>query len=652
MQWILALDVDKAGHSVCSGDPGSLGNPGVAAGATYPFEGRSCVRPIKANRARLLATWVGLVIAAGAVLPSIALPEVSLPGDMELRNLEHVFNFNPNLHDPGRHEYAGADLEFFTTTVPLRDYSTGRYVDAAGSELPEFDPEGNPTQPLYAEKDFAVVGSYQRGAYIFDITDPENTRFVSRVTCPQEQNDVNLKKFIDSNGKTRVVLAMTQQRGLPCDGGQVLGPGIRVNTAGGPLGTFHGPQWDGTAPIDAQTGEMVYVGSGCTAASYVGKDVRGKIALASSRYGSFADQCPTYLFKQKADAAELAGAIALVHIDDDDIPEPSATAIISGIPVIEIGNLDGTKIQDALCCGGTVTGTLVDMVISPRSKPLHGGYGAGDGGIGVFDISDPYEWTQMYGVRGGFGGVHNFTFHPTKPYGYISNGALPGLINEIPIVDFTDLDRPNLITGLVDTIGGVHDIEFSLDGERAFVASENNYVILDTTDPAHPTQVSITPNGGTYAHTMFPTSDRRLMVSNNESLALGGFFASAALCPGEGLASYGIEGDDERSPRGPLGYFVPDVVGPAVDGRPCTSHVGRFAEDSSVMAVAWYIGGTRVVDWADPADPKEVASAVMDGANTWASKFYKGPYVYAGDIGRGFDVFRWTGSGPAPWLSD
>jgi uncharacterized repeat protein (TIGR01451 family) len=42
----------------------------------------------------------------------------------------------------------------------------------------------------------------------------------------------------------------------------------------------------------------------------------------------------------------------------------------------------------------------------------------------------------------------------------------------------------------------------------------------------------------------------------------------------------------------------------------------------------------------------------MPGTNTWAAKFYKGPYVYAGDLGRGFDVFRWSGDGPAPWVAE
>lgn len=48
----------------------------------------------------------------------------------------------------------------------------------------------------------------------------------------------------------------------------------------------------------------------------------------------------------------------------------------------------------------------------------------------------------------------------------------------------------------------------------------------------------------------------------------------------------------------------------------------------------------------------EVGKAVMDNTEVWSAKFYKGPYVYASDTRRGFDVFKWTGAGPAPWLGD
>lgn len=144
-----------------------------------------------------------LVVANGAgargLVPSLTgeLPSAP-PGEPKLFNLEHAFNFNPEDHDSGWDPWVGTDLEFFTHVAPLRDYTTGRLVDEHGNPLPELDGEGNTTQPVMAERDFAVMGSYQRGGYVFDITDPENAQFVTQVTCRQDRNDVGIKKLTNS----------------------------------------------------------------------------------------------------------------------------------------------------------------------------------------------------------------------------------------------------------------------------------------------------------------------------------------------------------------------------------------------------------------------------------------------------------------------
>ncbi len=577
--------------------------------------------------ALLVATFVAAT-GAGAQVPAS-------PGDPELFNLEHVFNFNPEDHDPGRSPRVGSDLEFFTHTVPLRDYETGALVDEAGNAT---------AAPVMAERDFAVMGSYQRGGYVFDITDPENTQFVAQVTCRQDRNDVGIKKFTDpETGETKVVLALTQQTGDPCGTDDDGGVGVRVNEPDNLADLYSATQWAGTAEVDDQTADLVYAGTGCTPAHYAAVDVQDKIALVDKYTGQGAlDQCPAFTLKQKMASAEQAGAIGLVQVDDDD-DASAGNALDSGIPGLEIRNRDGAPIRDTVLEGTTVN---VSLTAAPTDVPV---LGSGSGGLGVFDITDPFEWSPMYRLRTGAGGVHNFIFHPTKPYGYISNGALPGLVNDIPIVDFSDLDDPAVLTGRVPTEGGVHDIELSPEGDRAYAASENNYRIYDTTDPANPVLLSRTPNVGSYAHGVFPSSDRELMVTNNESLVLGGFLVEGTgVCPGEGLASYDIT--DEETPVGPLGYYTPNVVGPT-DDRPCTSHFGRFAPDTKILSMGWYIAGTRIVDWSDPRNPVEVAGAVLDRTNTWAAKFHKGPYVYAGDLGRGFDVFRWSGEGPAPWLA-
>ncbi|MBA2793111.1 MAG: hypothetical protein H0U32_03825 [Thermoleophilaceae bacterium] len=76
----------------------------------------------------------------------------------------------------------------------------------------------------------------------------------------------------------------------------------------------------------------------------------------------------------------------------------------------------------------------------------------------------------------------------------------------------------------------------------------------------------------------------------------------------------------------------------------CTSHVFYQAPDQNRMTIAWYGRGTRVVDFSDPAKPRQIGSFVPAGGNTWSAKPHRG-FIFTGDIVRGMDVLRYTGEG-------
>jgi len=122
------------------------------------------------------------------------------------------------------------------------------------------------------------------------------------------------------------------------------------------LAAFHkATQWDATAPVTGQTADFVYAGTGCTSANYAGLAVAGKIALVDKFAGQNpADQCPTFLFKQKMDAAEIAGAVGLVQIDNNDAPS-AGNAVESGIPGLEISNTAGVPIRSEVTDGDGVS---------------------------------------------------------------------------------------------------------------------------------------------------------------------------------------------------------------------------------------------------------------------------------------------------------
>ncbi len=624
------------------------------------------------DRRRRTAVLVGaLVVVMGllAIATMAGANHVTTAGDPELFNLEHVYNFNPGDHEDrgGLGSTVGSDVEMFSHSVPLRNYETGQLVDAAGNPV---------TEPVYAERDFAVMGSYDRGGYIFDITDPENPEFVNVAPCRQPRNDVGVRKFFDPvTGQDRVVLALSQQTGTPCPNLDTAGggdpAGVQINSGPNAGDVYDAVQWGDTAPLANQTANFRYAGTGCSDAQYAANNggdplaFQGKIAIVTMRIdrATGVEDCPTFTFFQKVRAAENAGAIGFVQVDEDDIPRTGVTAVTAAIPGVEISNSEGLPIVDQLLDGTTVNATLTPG--TPTVAIF--GNAAGSGGIGVFDITDPYNPGAMYRVMTTADGVHNFIFHPTAPFGYVSPGELPGGIQDMPIIDFTNLDAPTIKEGLdtPQTLGGIHDMELSITGDRIYAASENNYHILDNTDPGNPmvvTNVESTPlnpptvpTSGSYAHGAYPDSAKEIMLGQVESIVAGGFLAPGT-CPGEGLAAYDISGAfvpgaNEVTPVGPIGVYNPPVVGDPAP-RFCTSHFGRFVPDTKIFSLGWYVAGVRIVDFSDPFFPEEIATAVMadnDGtSNTWAAKIFKG-YVYAGDMERGFDVFKWAGEGDPPW---
>lgn len=631
---------------------------------------------VSIDRKRLFTiAGIGALLVTVLTVASAYANHVTTAGEPELFNLEHVYNFNPSVLDGNTDlfpngvtagETVGSDVEFFTHNVPLRDYTTGQLVDELGNPVSE---------PVYGERDFAVMGSYDRGGVIFDITDPENPEFVNVAPCQQPRNDVGVKKFDDPiTGGERVVLALSQQTGTPCPNLDVAGggdpSGVLINTGPNAGDLYAAVQWGDTGAITGQTADLVYAGTGCTPAHYAPYGgptaFAGKIAIVTMRVDRVTgvEDCPTFSFVQKVQAAEQMGAIAFIQVDEDDIPRTGVTAVTATIPAVEINNSDGLPIVDQMLGGTTVNATLTP---GSATVPIFGN-AAGSGGIGVFDITDPYNPGAMYRVMTSADGVHNFAFHPTAPFGYVSPGELPGGIQDMPIFDFTNLDAPTVTEGLdaPQTPGGIHDVELSITGDFIYAASENNYHIYDNTDPANPVQVGLVgalpqnpptvPTSGSYAHGLFPDTDQEIMVGQVESIVAGGFLAPGT-CPGEGLATYAISdsvvpGSSKELPVGPISVYNPPVVGDPAP-RFCTSHFGRFAPGTRAFTLGWYIAGVRVIDFSDPFLPVEVAAAVMaDGAgtsNTWAAKVHRGPYIYAGDMERGFDVFKWTGDGDAPW---
>ena len=82
------------------------------------------------------------------------------------------------------------------------------------------------------------------------------------------------------------------------------------------------------------------------------------------------------------------------------------------------------------------------------------------------------------------------------------------------------------------------------------------------------------------------------------------------------------------------------------DKGSCTAHNFNVVPgiQRNILVGCFYEGGTSVIDFTDPAKPKEIGYYQIGGdvpAYEWSSYWYNG-YIYANDIERGIDVFSFS----------
>jgi hypothetical protein len=239
----------------------------------------------------------------------------------------------------------------------------------------------------------AYLSYWDAGLVLLDVSNPEQPTLIGRA---QEQVEGDGTGWLDEEGNTHAAVPYTLgDRDLVIVGDEDFTGGgsiqLKVNSPADLAGPRTATQWDGTAPANGQTASLAYAGTGCTSASYAGADVAGKIALVDKyeSAGSTPDECPTFTFKQKMDAAEAAGAIGLVQIDNNDAAS-SGTALSAGIPGFEIANKDGVPIRDRVLAGDAVNVTMLrDTPVDPW------------GFVRIVDVTsaNPADWRQIDTVK-------------------------------------------------------------------------------------------------------------------------------------------------------------------------------------------------------------------------------------------------------------
>ena len=255
------------------------------------------------------------------------------------------------------------------------------------------------------------------------------------------------------------------------------------------------------------------------------------------------------------------------------------------------------------------------------------------GGLKVFDVSDPRKPREIAFLSMPGKGVHRMTYWE-PPYAYMS-GSDDGLIDQfLVIVDLSEPSRPREVgrwwypgqnTGAGETPswtptqshGGAPGAKrYALHhplirGDRAYCGWwDAGLVILDISDKSRPSLVSHLDLGpdSTATHTALPLPGRDLLVVTDEQLATD--------CKGLQTKTRMVDIADELHPRVIAEFPVPEGDFCSRGGRfgPHNVHEMRPGTlvDPNTVYVTWFNAGVRVFDVSDATRPREIAYYVPD----------------------------------------
>ena len=170
-------------------------------------------------------------------------------------------------------------------------------------------------------------------------------------------------------------------------------------------------------------------------------------------------------------------------------------------------------------------------------------------------------------------------------------------------------------------------------------------VLLDIRDPAHPVRTAaVADSNFAYWHSATFSNDAGKVLFTDE---WGG--GLQAKCRATDPAAWGADALFTRAASGLRfqGYYK--LPAPQTPQENCVAHNGSLVPipGRDVMVQSWYQGGVSVMDWTDPAHPREIAffdrgpvsaeEPVLGG--TWSAYWYNG-VIYSSEILRGLDVLE------------
>jgi hypothetical protein len=185
-------------------------------------------------------------------------------------------------------------------------------------------------------------------------------------------------------------------------------------------------------------------------------------------------------------------------------------------------------------------------------------------------------------------------------------------------------------------------------------ACEGYGLLLDISDPAHPTRISaVSDSNFSYWHSATLNNDGTKILFSDEWGGGGG-----PKCRATDPRQWGADAIftiENRQMRFRSYYKLP---APQTSLENCVAHNGSLIPipGRDVMVQAWYQGGISVFDWTDAGNPVEIAfhdrgpvdSTEMQMGGSWSVYWYNGVIV-SSEIARGLDVVELV---PSDYLSE
>ena len=192
-----------------------------------------------------------------------------------------------------------------------------------------------------------------------------------------------------------------------------------------------------------------------------------------------------------------------------------------------------------------------------------------------------------------------------------------------------------------------HDITVFPELGLAAGACSGNGILLDISDPVHPTRVDqVSDKNFAFWHSATFNNDGTKVLFTDE---WGG--GVRPRCRATDLPTWGADAIFEIADRKMhfAGYFKMPAA--QTETENCVAHNGSLipVPGRDIMVQGWYQGGVSVFDFTEAAHPVEIAffdRGPLDVKNliiggVWSAYWYNGR-IYASEMARGLDVFRLT----------